>query len=152
MHFDNHNQCLKNQWLFHDFCHFLTSSMTIPGLENKNHFPWLFQAAGTLWLGSVPAGDKFFFLGLICCTTTLNWYEDSRKMHTGDLCTHIILINFKAYILMQHFESIYLIWLLFSWKWGHTLSKNISTHWLGFDCSITVYVLTSFYGHRLFWF
>ena len=45
MHFDDQNQCLKPYpWLFHDFCHFLTNSMTIPGLENKNHFPWLFQA------------------------------------------------------------------------------------------------------------
>ena len=48
MHLDNQNKCLKNKWLFHDFGHFLTNSMSIPGLENKNHFPWLFQAAGTL--------------------------------------------------------------------------------------------------------
>ena len=30
------------------FCHFLTKSMTIPGLKYKNHFPWLFQAVDTL--------------------------------------------------------------------------------------------------------
>ena len=47
--FDNQNHCLENPWLFHDFCDFLTNSMTIPGLENKNHFTWLFQATGTLW-------------------------------------------------------------------------------------------------------
>ena len=35
----NQNQCLK----IHDFCHFLTNSMIIPGLENKNHFQWLSQ-------------------------------------------------------------------------------------------------------------
>ena len=35
MHFDNQNQHLKNPRLFH----LLTNSMTIPGLENKNHFP-----------------------------------------------------------------------------------------------------------------
>ena len=33
---------------------FLTNSMTIPGLGNKNHFPWLFQAAGTLKEESNP--------------------------------------------------------------------------------------------------
>ena len=51
--FDNQNQCLKNPWLFQDLCHFLTNSMTIPGLENKNQFPWLFQAVGTLYLEAV---------------------------------------------------------------------------------------------------
>ena len=34
---------LENPWLFHDFCHFLTNFMTIPGLENKYHFPRLSQ-------------------------------------------------------------------------------------------------------------
>ena len=46
MYFDNVNQ--NHSLEIHDFCHFLTNSMTIPGLENKNHFPWLFQAVGTL--------------------------------------------------------------------------------------------------------
>ena len=49
MHFD----IQKNVWKIHDFCHFLTIFMTIPGLENKNHFPWLFQATGTMHLASI---------------------------------------------------------------------------------------------------
>ena len=40
MHFDNQNWRLK----IHGFCHFLTNSMAISGLENKKHFFFF-----TLW-------------------------------------------------------------------------------------------------------
>ena len=50
MHFDNQ----ISVWKIHDFCHFLTNSIT-PGLENKNHFPWLFQAAETLYYDSLES-------------------------------------------------------------------------------------------------
>ena len=49
--------------------------MTIPGLENKNHFPWLFQAADTL--NEWPVNNS-----VIKDPTVDLWCDPAQKLHT----------------------------------------------------------------------
>ena len=96
MHFDNQNHCLENPWLFHDFCHFLTNSTTISGLENKNHFPWLFQAAGTLNLAKKCMFFFFFFLSFFFFFFFLyiqTGSESERKWHTMQISGAIFSVS-----------------------------------------------------------
>ena len=75
MYFDDQNHCLENPWLFHDFCHFLTNSMTIPGMENKKSLFMTFPGRGN------PAEWVFekkkmlvFEVAILCVLVKAGWW------------------------------------------------------------------------------
>ena len=71
-------------------CHFLPNSMTSPGLENKNHFPWLFLAVGTLTLGDLNEKLQYVYkhvypgqnghIGMLLTGKVLIWILD-KEIH-----------------------------------------------------------------------
>ena len=71
-------------WKIHDFCHFLTNSMIIPGPKNKKHFPWLFQAAGTLFIVFYTIYFFFFMISVVLAPENLKtqkcWFPSSSHV------------------------------------------------------------------------